>query len=98
MSEILIYLGFAIAAYSVIGNDVIQTLGTFISSNEKRPWWVLFLFAGSILTVTLLVGWYMNGGDVSYGRLIGDASQGYSVDNPKYPFIADMSWWVIKVP
>jgi hypothetical protein len=98
MSEIFIYLGFAIAAYSVIGNDVIQTLGTFISSNEKRPWWVLFLFAGSILTVTLLVGWYMNGGDVSYGRLIGDASQGYSADNPKYPFIADMSWWYLLPP
>lgn len=98
MSEIFIYLGFAIAAYSVIGNDVIQTLGTFISSNEKRPWWVLFLFAGGILTVTLLAGWYMNGGDVSFGRLIGDTEQGYSVDNPKYPFIADMSWWYLLPP
>ncbi len=98
MSEYFIYIGFALAAYSVIGNDVIQTLGTFISSNEKRPWWVLFLFAGSILTVTLLVGWYMNGGDVSFGRLIGDVSKGHSIDNPKYPFMAEMSWWYLLPP
>lgn len=97
MPEIYIYLGFALAAYSVIGNDVIQTLGTFISSNEKRPWWVLWLFAGGILTVTLLYGWYTHGGDVSYGRLIGDPDK-FSLDNPKYPFIQDMSWWYILPP
>ncbi len=60
MSDIIIYLGFALAAYSVIGNDVIQTLGTFLSSNEKRPWWVLWAFAGSILAATLIYGWYVN--------------------------------------
>jgi uncharacterized protein YneF (UPF0154 family) len=105
MSEIYIYLGFALAAYSVIGNDVIQTLGTFISSNEKKPWWVLWLFAGGILTATLLYGWYVNGGDVSYGRLIGDASKmcgdpeaPCSIDNPKYPFVSNMSWWYLLPP
>lgn len=51
------YLGFILAAYSVVGNDVIQTLGTFLAANEKRPWWVLFLFAGGILTATVLYGW-----------------------------------------
>lgn len=59
-SEIIMYLGFALAAYSVIGNDVIQTLGTFLSSNEKRPWYVLWAFAGSILLITLVYGWYNN--------------------------------------
>lgn len=98
MSEIYIYLGFALAAYSVIGNDVIQTLGTFISSNEKKPWWVLWLFAGGILTATLLYGWYINAGEVSFGRLIGDVEDGYSMDNPKYPFVADMSWWYLLPP
>ncbi|MFK7971341.1 MAG: hypothetical protein AB8F95_13295 [Bacteroidia bacterium] len=57
ISTIIMFLGFILAAYSVVGNDVIQTLGTFLAANEKRPWWVLFLFAGSILTVTVLYGW-----------------------------------------
>lgn len=69
METFVMYLGFALAAYSVVGNDTIQTLGTFLSSNEKRPWWVLWIFAASILTVTLVYGWYTNTGDVSYGRL-----------------------------
>lgn len=49
--------GFILAAYAVVGNDAIQTLGTFLASNSKRPWWVLWLFAGTILTVTLFYGW-----------------------------------------
>ncbi len=62
-------LGFCLAAYSIVANDAIQTLGTFLSSNSKRPWWVLWLFACSILTAVLLYSWYVSGGDVSYGRL-----------------------------
>ncbi|MEM9894943.1 MAG: hypothetical protein AAF789_01120 [Bacteroidota bacterium] len=74
------YAGFLLAAYSVVGNDVIQTLGTFLSSNQQRSWWVLALFASSILTVVLLYGWQVNGGDVSYGRLLGEGG----FENPKY--------------
>lgn len=81
MNEIqfVMYAGFLLAAYSVIGNDVIQTLGTFLSSNEKKHWAVLWLFAGTILTIVLVYGWFINDGDVSYGRLIGE-----NIDNPKY--------------
>ncbi len=62
------YLGFALASYSVVGNDVIQTLGTFLTSNEQRvKWWILWLFAASILTFALVQG-YMQA-DISYGRL-----------------------------
>ena len=69
ISSIVMYLGFALAAYSVVGNDTIQTLGTFLSSNERKRWWVLWLFAGGILSLTLLYGYYTYNGDVSYGRL-----------------------------
>ena len=78
--EIVMYLGFFMAAYSVVGNDVIQTLGTFLSSNEKRPWWVLAIFAATLLTITLVYGWELNNGDVSYGRLIGDGG----FEDPRY--------------
>lgn len=92
------WLGFILASYSVIGNDVIQTLGTFLSSNEKRSWWVLWLFAGSILTVTLLYSWFSNNGDVSYARLIGDISKGFSFSNPKYPLPNPLPWYFLLPP
>ena len=79
-TEIIMYLGFLMAAYSVVGNDVIQTLGTFLSSNAQRPWWFLALFAGTLLTITLIYGWQLNDGDVSYGRLIGDGG----FEDPRY--------------
>ncbi len=79
--------GFLLAAYSVVGNDVIQTLGTFLSSNKERPWWVLWLFTGSILTAVLLYGYFMYDGDVSHGRLskVGDLPD---------PF----EWWYVLPP
>ena len=62
-------VGFLLGAYSIVGNDAIQTLGTFLSSNAHRPWWVLWLFGGGVITVVLVYGWTVHSGDVSYGRL-----------------------------
>jgi phosphate/sulfate permease len=67
--DVFMILGFALAAYSVVANDAIQTLGTFLSSNTKRPWPVLWAYIGGLLTVVLVYGWWQNQGDVSYGRL-----------------------------
>ena len=86
MELVIGYIGFIISAYSVIANDVIQTLGTFISSNFKVKWWWLWLFAVSILTITLCYGWYANDGDVSYGRL----------DN--IPLPEKLEWWYLLAP
>ncbi|MBK9169215.1 MAG: hypothetical protein IPM24_17385 [Bryobacterales bacterium] len=68
-SFIFMMLGFGLAAYSIIANDVIQTLGTFLSSNKHTPWWVLWIFASVVLSGVLLYGWFANGGDPAYGRL-----------------------------
>ncbi len=62
-------LGFTLAAYSVVGNDALQTLGAFINSNRKLPWWALFLYAGTILAVVFYIGWLQFNGDPSWGRL-----------------------------
>ena len=62
-------VGFLLAAYSVVANDSIQTLGTFLASNSHRPWWLLWIFAGSILLAVLFYGWIVNDGDPAYGRL-----------------------------
>lgn len=92
------YVGFVLSAYSVIGNDVIQTLGTFLASNEQKKWWVLWIFAASLLTIVLVYGWYQNGGDVTYGRLIGDPP--FDINNPKYVEPADKEGfgWAYLLP
>lgn len=63
------WVGFLFAAYSAIGNDSIQTIGTFIASNGDKKWWVLWLFIGGIFLVTVFTSWYFYNGDVSFGRL-----------------------------
>ena len=63
-------LGFGMASYTVIANDSIQTLGTWIQSNkEKFDWKTMWLGASSVLLFALWYGWTVNGGDISYGRL-----------------------------
>lgn len=79
-------LGFIICAYAVIANDVIQTLGTFMASNHNLKWWWLWLFAVSILSTTLIYGWVMHSGDVSYGRLL------------NIPLPSNLEWWYLLVP
>lgn len=85
VSTLIILAGFAMAAYSIVANDAIQTLGTFLSSNSHRPWWVLWLFACGVLTTVLVYGWYANGGDVSYGRL------------EKFP-VPEVYTWTLLIP
>ncbi len=66
--SVIIWLGFVLASFSVVGNDVIQTLGTFLTSNERKyPWYILFAFVASILVIILSYGWVY--ADVAYGRL-----------------------------
>tara|TARA_B100001113_G_C21104626_1_gene620280 strand:+ start:976 stop:1935 length:960 start_codon:yes stop_codon:yes gene_type:complete len=63
-------VGFLLAAYSVIANDSVQTLGTWIASNNERfNYKTLWFAASAVLLWTLWYGWYANGGDISYGRL-----------------------------
>ena len=72
MDLTLIYtvVGFGLATYSVIGNDSIQTLGTFLASNKERFQWYTLWFAASVaMSFTLIFGWYFYDGDISYERL-----------------------------
>ena len=63
-------VGFLFAGYAVIANDSVQTLGTWIASNnDKFNWKVMWGAASAVLLYTLWYGWYTNGGDISYGRL-----------------------------
>lgn len=81
--ELWALVGFAFAAYAVVGNDALQTLGTFISSNRHLHWSLLFAFAGAVLALTFVFGWVVNSGDPSFGRLANEA---------KYPPIV-IEWY-----
>ena len=70
ISLIYTIIGFGLAGYSVIANDSIQTLGTFIAS--KKKWFAWYILAGSaslVMIFALSWGWYNYDGDISYGRL-----------------------------
>ena len=72
MELTLIYtiVGFGLAGWSVIANDSIQTLGTFIAS--KKKWFKWYTLAGSasfMMAVVLIYGWWAYDGDISFGRL-----------------------------
>src|SRR5210317_2413837 len=63
-------VGFLFAAYAVIANDSVQTLGTWIASNNQRfKWTTMWAAASAVLLWALWYGWTVNGGDISYGRL-----------------------------
>lgn len=85
MIDITIFaaIGFLFAAYAVVGNDALQTLGTFIASNSRIHWFWLFLFAAVILVLTFTYGWVINDGDPSYGRL---------ANAKKYPAV-EVQWY-----
>jgi len=72
MELTLIYtiIGFGLAGYSVIANDSIQTLGTFIASKQKWfKWYTLASSASFVMILAITWGWYSYDGDISYGRL-----------------------------
>ena len=78
-------IGFLFAAYAVIANDSVQTLGTWIASNNERfNWKIMWAAASAVLLYTLWYGYYMYG-DISYGRL------------NKIPFV-EVQWYHALAP
>ena len=63
-------IGFLLAAFSVVSNDSLQTLGTYISSNRQRtPKSVQMIFVCCITSIVLFLGWYLHQGEPAWGRL-----------------------------
>ena len=82
--QIAMWVGFLFAAYAAVANDSIQTLGTFIASNQEKKWWVLWLFIGGIFLYTVGYSWFNYGGDVSHGRLM---AKGFDVAPTEFHFL-----------
>jgi hypothetical protein len=86
------WLGFTFAAYAAVANDSIQSLGTFIESNKKKSWYILWMFTGLILIATLTFSFIYFKGDVTYQRLLDDNG------NTAYPHPEGFSYFQIIAP
>ena len=82
--HVAMWVGFAFAGYSAIANDSIQTLGTFIASNQKSPWWAMWLFIGGIFVATVLYSWVNHNGDVTFQRL---TSKGFEIAPTQFHYL-----------
>ncbi len=91
---IAMWVGFMFAAYSAIANDSIQTIGTFIASNDDRKWWHLWLFIGVIFIGTSFYSWYNFSGDVSFQRL---TSKGFSESPTSFHFLQLISPLILLI-
>lgn len=85
-SNIFMIAGFVLSLYTCVSNDVIQTLGTYLSANQKMPFWVLWIFSGTVLALTFALGWYFNNGDMSFHRL------------SRIPYAETFYWWHVLPP
>jgi len=61
-------LSFALAAYAVIWNDAVQTLMTYIHSNNDVPRKILFAGVAAVLLGVIWYG-FLSAWDITYGRL-----------------------------
>jgi len=86
------WLGFFFAAYATVANDSIQSLGTFIESNQNRKWWILWLYIGGIFIVTVTFSWFYYDGDVTYQRLL--SADGIT----EYPHPENFNYFQIIAP
>ncbi|MGF1510938.1 MAG: hypothetical protein ACFB9M_15705 [Myxococcota bacterium] len=78
------WVGFAFAGYAATANDSIQTIGTFLASNQHRPWWLLWFYIASLFLVTVGLSWLANDGDVTWGVL---QSKGFSEQPQEFDFL-----------
>jgi len=78
---------FALAAYSVLWNDAVQTLMTYIHSNDDLPKKLLFAWVLSVLLWVLWYGYFFAEGWITYGRL-----------DAKWYADVTVSWYMVFFP
>lgn len=85
-SFIFMIIGFLLSLYACVSNDVIQTLGTFLSTTKHRPVWMVWGYCSIILVLTFVIGWIINDGDMAFGLL------------DRIPHPDTFYWWHILPP
>ncbi|TGN18990.1 hypothetical protein [Leptospira idonii] len=63
------WFSFSIAAFSVAGNDAVQTIGTFFESKKSVHWFRKLLVLGGLLLIVHLFAWVIHDGEIHFHRL-----------------------------
>ena len=63
------WMAFTVAAFSVAGNDAIQTVGTFIESKRKTHWIPKVVMLCGLLIIVHAYGWVHDNGEIHFDRL-----------------------------
>lgn len=63
------WAAFAVAAFSVAGNDAIQTVGTFIESKAKLHWLPKVAFLAGTLVIVHIYAWQLHDREIHFHRL-----------------------------
>ena len=82
--KLAMWIGFLFASYSVVANDSIQTLGTFLASNRERSTLSLFTFVAGLLLATTFFSWVQYDGDVTFQRL---TAKGFETAPAEFTFL-----------
>lgn len=82
--KIAMWVGFLFASYSVVANDSIQTLGTFLATNRERSTMTLWCFVAGLLLATTFSSWMQYGGDVTFQRL---TAKGFETAPTQFSFL-----------
>lgn len=90
--QIAMWIGFLTASYATVSNDSIQSLGTFIESNKKRKWWIMWLFIGAIFIAVVTFSFLYFDGDVTYQRLL------KADGTTNYPHPENFSFFMLMAP
>ena len=83
ISNLVMISGFILSLFACVSNDAIQTLGTFLNTTKHRPVWQIWLFVCAVMITTFVIGWFVNDGDMAFGRL------------DKVPMPERYYWWHI---
>jgi len=58
-----------LALFSTMGNDSVQTLGTFFISNRKIKWWIPCIYIAVLFIMTIAIGWFTYYHQIHFDRL-----------------------------
>lgn len=98
VKPIAMWLGFIFAGYAAVANDSIQTLGTFIVSNSRRPWYILWAFVAVIFVAVTAFSFFYFEGDVTYNRIYNPQKYADLPQHSMYPQPESFSFIQLAAP
>lgn len=68
-NNIFQWLTVVLVIFSIMSNDSIQTIGTYLATHENEKWYKLFFLIGSMFTFVIVTSWILYKGELHFGIL-----------------------------